>query len=253
MAATDYEKYIRTDELLLLQKPREVRAHPDELLFQVIHQTFELWFKTSLDAVDEIAAEVEAVTAMDVQSLARQLFRPEAIALTVLGNAGLKAGDFDRSRQLLARVNLILQVLTEQLAVLETMNPIDYHTIRLALGRGSGQDSPGFNAMLRIGEPLWEAFEVAQKQTGVSLMDLHQTPKRHADLFRTMQGFMELDERFVRWRFCHFQLVRRMIGEDVKSLKGIPAAQLIHGMREYLFPELWQVINDVTRATKTSY
>jgi len=219
---TDYEKYIRTAELLVLQKPREQRVHRDELLFQVIHQTFELWFKVALDAVDEIGA-------------------------------GLRASDFARTAQLLDRVNLILRVLTEQLAVLETMNPVDYHTIRLALGRGSGQDSPGFNGMLRIGAPLWEAFEAARSAAGLTLMELHQDPKRQAGLFRAMEGLMELDERFVRWRFCHFQLVRRMIGEDVKSLKGIPAAQLIHGMREYLFPELWQVINDVTRAAKLTY
>ncbi len=222
MATTDYEKYIRTDELLALQKPRETRAHRDELLFQVIHQTFELWFKMTLDSVDEIAE-------------------------------GLKRSELSRPNQLLTRINLTLRVLTEQLAVLDTMNPLDYHTIRLALGRGSGQDSPGFNAMLRIGEPLWDAFETARAATGLTLMELHRSPHAHDDLFRAMEGLMELDERFVRWRFCHFQLVRRMIGEDVKSLKGIPAAQLIHGMREYLFPELWQVINDVTRAAKLTY
>ena len=55
MARTDYEAYIRTDELLALQKPLQERAHRDELLFQVIHQTFELWFKVALDASEEIA------------------------------------------------------------------------------------------------------------------------------------------------------------------------------------------------------
>lgn len=219
---TDYENYIRTDELLALQKPKGARVHPDEILFQAIHQTLELWFKVALSDVDEI--------------------------VTALG-----AGKLLRAGQLLRRISLILNVVTEQLAVLETMNPADYHVIRLALGRGSGQDSPGFNAMLRIGDPLWEAFEAARAKEGVGLKELHQHADTHAQLFLVTQGLMDIDERFVRWRFCHFQLVRRMIGEDVKSLKGIPAAQLIHGIREYLFPELWQVINDVTRATSVAY
>jgi len=222
MPQTDYEKYIRTDELLALQKPKETRVHPDEILFQAIHQTFELWFKVALSDVDEI--------------------------VKAIGEARLV-----RAAQLLRRISLILHVITEQLAVLETMNPADYHVIRLALGRGSGQDSPGFNAMLRIGEPLWSAFEAARAKQGVDLKTLHQQVDRHDQLFAVMEGLMDIDERFVRWRFCHFQLVRRMIGEHVSSLKGIPAAQLIHGMREYLFPELWNVINDVTRDAKPTY
>jgi tryptophan 2,3-dioxygenase len=222
MPKTDYEKYIRTDELLALQKPKETRVHPDEILFQAIHQTFELWFKVALSDVDEI--------------------------VTAVGE-----GRLVRAAQLLRRISLILHVITEQLAVLETMNPADYHIIRLALGRGSGQDSPGFNAMLRIGEPLWSAFESARTKQGVDLKTLHQHADRHDQLFAVMEGLMDIDERFVRWRFCHFQLVRRIIGEHVTSLKGIPAAQLIHGMREYLFPELWTVINEVTREAKPTY
>jgi tryptophan 2,3-dioxygenase len=222
MAKTDYEIYIRTDELLALQKSADKRVHPDELLFQTIHQTFELWFKNALSDTDQIVV-------------------------------ALGEGRLPRAAQLLRRISLILGVLTEQLAVLETMNPKDYHTIRLALGRGSGQDSPGFNAMLRIGAPLWEAFEASRGAAEVSLFDLHRAPDAHADLFQIMEGLMDIDERFVRWRFCHFQLVRRMIGENVKSLKGIPAAQLALGMREYLFPELWSVINDVTHEAKPTY
>jgi tryptophan 2,3-dioxygenase len=221
MPATDYERYIRTDELLALQKRTEDLVNPDELLFQVIHQTFELWFKVSLHDVDEVVRRA-------------------------------REGQLARAAHLLRRIGSILGVLTDQLAILETMAPADYHVVRLALGRGSGQDSPGFNKMLQIGAPLWQAFEAA-RPPGLTLLELHQHADAHYDLFLFMQALMDLDERFVRWRFCHFQLVRRIIGEDVKSLKGIPAAQLVHGMREYLFPELWAVINEVTRATNPQY
>ncbi len=221
MAATDYERYIRTDELLVLQKRHEDLVNPDELLFQVIHQTFELWFKVSLHDVDDVIRHS-------------------------------REGRLARAAHLLRRIGAILGILTDQLAILETMAPADYHVVRLALGRGSGQDSPGFNKMLQIGAPLWQAFETT-RPPALSLLELQQHPDDHYDLFLLVQALMDLDERFVRWRFCHFQLVRRVIGEDVKSLKGIPAAQLVHGMREYLFPELWAVINEVTRATNPHY
>jgi tryptophan 2,3-dioxygenase len=222
MEKTDYERYIRTDELLALQKPASERAHPDELLFQVIHQTFELWFKVCLNDVDEIVKD-------------------------------MNDGRYIRASQLLRRIGLTLGVLTDQLQILETLNPRDYHKIRLKLGRGSGQDSPGFNAMLRIGEPLWAAFSGVMTRERIELLTLHEAPEQRYEIFTLMESLMDLDERFVRWRFCHFQLVRRMIGEHVKSLKGIPAAQLIHGMREYMFPELWDVINDLTKSTNVAY
>jgi tryptophan 2,3-dioxygenase len=222
MEKTDYERYIRTDELLALQKPPADRANPDELLFQVIHQTFELWFKVCLNDVDEIVRE-------------------------------MNESHYTRASQLLRRIGLTLGILTDQLQVLETLNPRDYHKIRLKLGRGSGQDSPGFNAMLRIGEPLWVAFSAIMERERFDLLTLHQVPEQRYEIFTLMESLMDLDERFVRWRFCHFQLVRRMIGEHVKSLKGIPAAQLIHGMREYMFPELWDVINDLTKSTNVAY
>jgi tryptophan 2,3-dioxygenase len=54
--ASDYERYLRTDELLSLQKPPEERVHHDELLFQTVHQTSELWLKLAVSEVEEAAA-----------------------------------------------------------------------------------------------------------------------------------------------------------------------------------------------------
>jgi tryptophan 2,3-dioxygenase len=181
----------------------------------------ELWFKVALHDVDEVIRH------------AREK-RPA------------------RAAHHARRIALIVGLLTDQLAILETMAPTDYHVIRLALGRGSGQDSPGFNRMLQIGTPLWQAFQ-SVRPPELTLIAMHQQPDAHYDLFLFMQALMDLDERFVRWRFVHYQLVRRVIGDEVRSLKGIPASQLILGLREYLFPELWAVINEVTRATNPKY
>ena len=57
--ASDYERYLRTDELLSLQKTPEERVHHDELLFQTVHQSSELWLKFATTEVDEAAARLE--------------------------------------------------------------------------------------------------------------------------------------------------------------------------------------------------
>src|SRR5262245_27276992 len=136
---TEYERYIRTQELLALQKPVEDRSHPDELLFQVVHQAAELWFKVCENEAQRAAAHLDRDEAQD---------------------AGL----------LLLRTGKILTLLCDQLAILETMPPQCYHPIRMGLGRGSGQDSPGFNAVLeRVPPALWPAFEGALSRAKLTL------------------------------------------------------------------------------------
>lgn len=117
---SDYERYIRTEELLSLQKPQEERADRDELLFQVVHQAMELWLKLALD-------ETHRITDL------------------------LEAGELGQAAHHLRRVTMIEQNLAGTLGIVETMAPADYHVIRLALGSGSGQESPGFNALLKVG------------------------------------------------------------------------------------------------------
>lgn len=220
---TDYEKYIRTAELLALQKPREQRVNRDELLFQSVHQAAEIMMKCLV----EEGAEVQALLA---------------------GGKLAEAAHYTR------RMALILENLNHHITVLESMTPADYHVIRLqALGRGSGQESPGFNAILALAEPLWSTFEAALKQSGVSLADLFRTPRAHWDLWLVVQGFMALDESVQHWRFAHFALVKRIIGIEVKSLKDVPAAQLAKGMTESFFPALWSQVNVLTRETRPGY
>ena len=116
--ATDYERYVRVPELLELQKPIDQLSHPEERLFQVMHQTAELWLHHIDYEIDRAVACIEQDS-------------PEPAA------------------DLLHRSRLILDLLREQIVILETMAPVDYHVIRTSsLGRGSGQESPGFNRLL---------------------------------------------------------------------------------------------------------
>src|SRR5215475_9375506 len=122
---SEYETYLRTEELLSLQKSTEEMSHHDELQFQVVHQTFELWWKEA---------------AHDLSAVRRQV----------------QSGDYPEAARLLRRVVQIHQLLLQVLAMLETMTPWDFLTIRSGLGHGSGMDSPGFRKLLRLSPTLWD-------------------------------------------------------------------------------------------------
>jgi len=220
---TDYERYVRVPELLALQKKAEELAHPEERLFQTTHQAAELW-------LHQVDYEIDRAAEM------------------IRGEQPQVAAD------LLARCRLIIDLLREQIIILETMAPADYHIIRLAsLGKGSGQESPGFNKLLDVGQRLWPHFQALLGKRSVSLIELERNPRDHYDLFRLVQAMLDYDEAFMKWRFTHMRLAFRIIGSKVLSLKGVPSAQLESGTREPLFAELWEAISGLTDEHRPSY
>jgi len=221
--STDYERYVRVPELLELQKPVELLAHPEERLFQTTHQAAELW----LHHIDyEIGRIIEAIGADQV----------------------------DLAAELLERCRRIVDLLREQIIILETMAPADYHVVRVtSLGRGSGQESPGFAKLLEAGKRIWTPFAELLGRRGVTALDVERTPRERPELFRLVQAMLDYDEAFLKWRFTHMRLAFRVIGSKVLSLKGVPAAQLELGTREPLFPELWEAISALTSEHKPSY
>lgn len=220
---TQYEKYLRTEELLGLQKPQEDRVHNDELLFQVIHQAMELWMK-------EILWEVGRL------------------------NERMEADDLDQASHLLVRIARIWRLLAQALGILETMAPADYHVIRTqALGQGSGQESPGFNRLLEVPPTMWAAYCGVIERRGKTPLDIQREPLADPAAFRLTQMMMEYDELFQAWRYRHFALVKRIIGAHVLSLKGVPATALEKGTKEPLFPELWKAIELLTDEWKPTY
>src|SRR3954467_10265664 len=119
--ASDYERYLRTDELLVLQKTPEEMLHRDEALFQTVHQSSELWLKLAVFETEEAIARVGA----------------DDLVLAV---------------RLLGRADHCVILVTDALHVLERLSPWEYHELRKALGHGSGFDSPGWK-QLRRGAP----------------------------------------------------------------------------------------------------
>lgn len=220
---TDYERYVRVPELLELQKPVSELSHPEERLFQTTHQAAELW-------LHHIDYEIDRVV------------------------AHLAEGAVGRAADLLHRCRLIVDLLREQIVIVETMAPVDYHIIRTSsLGRGSGQESPGFNKLLDVGKRLWPVFEEELRRRTLTLIEIERAPREHAEIFRLVQAMMDYDEAFLKWRFVHMRLAFRIIGSRVMSLKGVPAAQLELGTREPLFPQLWETISDLTSEYKPTY
>jgi tryptophan 2,3-dioxygenase len=212
---TDYEKYIRTEELLALQKPAEGLSTHDEMQFQIVHQVAELWMKLVEHELGQVVALLDAQR---------------------LGDA----------THLLGRVHRVQRLLLVQLDLLDTMAPKDYMTIRTVLGHGSGQESPGFRALLRIpGETVWPAFERALARAGVPLRSIYEDHETHATLYQLAEALLDFDQLLQTWRQRHLMLVYRIIGAGTPSLKGKPSELLERGMKQRFFPALWDVRDEV--------
>lgn len=239
--SSDYERYIRTDALLSLQKSRAEQVNHDELLFQVTHQSSELWMKAVLQDLTE-STRLLRVAAGEAQE-------PAGPAT----DAALRYPALPRAVHLVRRSACILGLVAGQELMLEWMNPADYHQIRLALGRGSGQDSPGFNRIIQAAQPLTEAYRALFAAREATPMSILQDPYGQGELHSLVQALLDLDEQFGRFRQNHLSLVRRQIGLDVLSLKGIPANKLVASSQGVMFKDLWSAVSDLTNSLNPSY
>ncbi len=259
--ALSYESYLRVNALTDLQHLISDPPHHDEMLFIVIHQTYELWFKQLLHEVDTIAAMMRAG-----QSLA--------------------------ATRLLGRCAEIARVLVSQVSILETMTPMDFLAFRDKLAPASGfqscqfreleyalgmrdlryladhQDDPEAMARLerRLAEPpLPEAFFGLLRQRGfdtpplpngsgedpeatkvrdrriAALQRLYEHFESHYDLFLLAEALLELDEQFQIWRRRHVLMVERVIGGRRGTGGSSGASYLKTTLDKRAFPELWDV------------
>jgi tryptophan 2,3-dioxygenase len=207
-ASSDYARYVSTEVLFSCQRAAEAQVNPDELAFQIVHQVEELWMKLVAHTLIDLEADLR--TGLSAPSILRRF----------------------------ARVDELLKLMTGQLAVLATMSPKAYAEIRRGLGQGSGQDSPGYRALIKHAEALWPAFHGRYlAEEGSALID----QDTDGAAFAIAEAMLGLDIGLARFRHAHLQLVDRMIGLTSLSLKGLPAAALVGGVDRRLFPELWAV------------
>ena len=210
--ASDYERYLRTDELLALQKSSEEQVHRDELLFQTVHQASELWL---------------------------QLAWTEAEQATRL----IEAGELQAAERLLRRSLSCLDYVISQLELLEALSPWEYQAIRKVLGHGSGFDSPGFRQIRRVTPPLGQAFQARLREAGLSLVELYRQGRQQEDLYQLAELLIGWDERISLWRLRHYLVVARVIGDSVVGTQGTPVELLGGLIKQRFYPELWQARN----------
>jgi len=237
MADVDYPSYLALDELLTLQRPRSQPEHPDELLFIVVHQSSELWFKVIIQQIEAVLDE-------------------------------LAAGDADRALWHVQRINSLMRIITEQLSSLDTLPPQRFMQFRGYLGASSGQQSLQFRVVGVLSGFHDETFVNALKVDGevpTAVRDALARP-RPEDLFLQLvaargrkleelylgrgpdplyflaEALLEYDQAFQRWRFQHVQLVERIIGPLTSGTGGSSgAAFLAQSVRHRFFPTLWEV------------
>jgi tryptophan 2,3-dioxygenase len=252
-----YGEYLKVDELLALQRPLSVGPEHDEMLFIVIHQVYELWFKQVLHELDYLE-----------RLLARS--------------------DGARARHTLKRVLTILKVMVAQLDILETMTPLEFLSFRDRLESGSGFQSHQFRELefaLGLKEPrslerypagsearrrlerrlaartVWDAFlhhlasngiavpaEVLNRdvthrvepsaELRVALVDVYRNHPDLADLCETM---VDLDEGLMEWRYRHVKMVQRTIGTRGGTGGSSGAEYLMATLNKPLFPDLWAI------------
>ena len=211
----DYARYMRTDSLLSLQRRPEEVVHRDELLFQIVHQSTELWLKLACSEVRE-------------------------------ATAGIRAGDLDAAARLLGRASLGIELVTNQLEMLRHLSPWDFQTIRTILGHGSGADSPGWRAVQRCSREIERAFSALVAERGIDLGELYRTGYDSAE-HRLVEAMIEWDERVSLWRVRHYKVITRIIGHQVVGTQGTPVDVLVKLIAHKFFPDLWLVRTELTR------
>ena len=207
---TVYEKYLRTTELLALQKPDEQRAHPDELTFQVVHQTFELWWKVTVQQLRTAQYAIAGAKPAEAASALRRAISQQELVRAVM-------------RQL------------------EYVSPVDFLMIREGLSDGSGMDSPGFRAILRAAPELWRSFSASIERAHLSLEEIYLHPAEHFAWYEFAEALTDFDEQFHLFRAQHLKLAERNLGMHAVGTGGTQLGALEQTLRDLLFPDLWAV------------
>jgi aminocarboxymuconate-semialdehyde decarboxylase len=258
-----YSSYLKVPELLGLQHPRSLPPHHDEMLFILVHQTYELWFKELLHDLDAVVANLRKA-----------------------GEAPQSRDEVYEAARLLRRCTEITRVLVEQFTILETMLPTHFLAFRSLLEPASGFQSEQFREieflcglkdekMLRYHRPTPEAYaSLKRRLEEPSLRDvffgalqamgklpapretdsdkdrfeararavhaLYKDEHHHRDWIDVCERLTEFDELVVSWRLRHIQLVERIIGVRMGTGGSAGASYLKLTLDKKFFPELWE-------------
>lgn len=256
-----YSSYLQIDELLDLQDLRSQPAEHDEMLFIIIHQTYELWFKQILHEMDKLRSD-------------------------------LNNGKTWAAVKTMKRILKILKTMVGQIDILETMTPLEFESFRGFLDEASGFQSVQFREMEILSghrsqhmieahkhqphyverlkdrmqqQTLWESFCAFLRQKGY---DAH-TPERENEegllynpsehnqqiLLDIMNNddetamlcelFVDFDEGLQEWRYRHVKMVERTIGNKMGT-GGSSGVEYLRGtLHQRIFPDLWEIRSEI--------
>jgi tryptophan 2,3-dioxygenase len=255
-----YSSYLKITELLSLQQLLSNPKEHDEMLFIIIHQTYELWFKQILHELD------------------------------------LAERDLDNDNPLgalktLKRVSTIMGVLTQQVSILETMTPNDFNLFRARLNPASGFQShqfrvlefrmglkdPAFLKFFKTNPSSHAAMEQALKKPTFQdhlvgflarrgykvpgallsrdvsspwtpskelediLTDIYENHAKHYEAYTLLESLCDLDQQFTLWRYRHVAMVERMIGSRIGTGGSSGVKYLSATLSKRFFPEIWSL------------
>jgi tryptophan 2,3-dioxygenase len=254
-SALTYTSYLQVDELLQLQKPLSEGPEHDEMLFIIIHQTYELWFK-------QLLHEFEAAA------------------------KALESGDSHYALALLGRIRTIMKVCVTQVDILETMTPLQFNAFRGYLSSSSGFQSAQFRkveailgrrdskmaghlppamqdeiAAITEKNSIWDSFlvyvagrgfaipaEVLNRSKSVayesniavqdSLLQLHRSD---AEAAMVSERLLDIDEGMQEWRYRHVKMVERTIGAKMGSGGSSGVKYLASTLFNPVFKDLWEI------------
>ena len=252
-----YGDYLRVEDLLSLQVPRSDPAEHDELLFIVIHQVYELWFRLLLHEGEKV-------------------------------RSNLTEGKLFECLSTLNRMRTVLKTLVAQVDVLETMTPLEFASFRERLDMASGFQSAQFRelecllgwkqksllrfhpegseARKRLEQRLKErsisdAFYVFLERRGLRIpesikerdpqglpegspelqKELIEVYPNQPDLVLLVEALTDIDEGLQEWRYRHVKMVERTIGAKIGTGGSSGAEYLRKTLFQPLFPDLWAI------------
>jgi tryptophan 2,3-dioxygenase len=255
--ALTYGRYLKLDQLLGLQEPVSEGPEHDEMLFVIVHQVYELWFKQILHELDYLT----------------RLFETR---------------DAPRALHTMKRILTILKVVVAQIDVLETMTPLEFLSFRVRLESGSGFQSHQFRELefalgaknaraverYAEGSPARARLEHRLKAPSVwdaflryLVAESHPVPRAQLDRDVTLpvepdadvqkilvdvyrargaaselcERLVDLDEGFQEWRYRHVKMVERTIGTKHGTGGSSGAAYLMTTLNRSMFPDLWAI------------
>ena len=254
-SALSYNSYLAVDELLGLQRPLSDGPEHDEMLFIIIHQTYELWFKQLIHEIKRTMKDIEAGNTY--------------LALSTLG-----------------RIRTILKVLVSQVDILETMTPLQFNSFRDRLASSSGFQSAQFRMVealfgrrdskmsghlpphnqaeikeITSQRSVWDCTLVYINGRGFSTpaeyldrdFSQHYTPnsdvqaslvamhKNDPEGAMICERLLDIDEGLQEWRYRHVKMVERTIGHKTGTGGSSGVGYLSSTLFHPVFPDLWAI------------